>query len=387
MQRLLLRSMLCSTRIFPMRNRATRVGITSMLVILAACDRGSGGDASESSSTSTTNTTVEATTGDTEETLDGPSLDTDTEESTGTTVSTETEDGTTGSTSEASTGDTEDTDTTGAIEPADPFPGMGKPELIISELGFGEGPVWSAPRQTLFFTDVYADEILAFDGVDVSVHLSNTGGADGLALDPEDRIVAAQIFAYSVARETDGSLEVIADTWNGTDLNAPNDVTVRDDGAIFFTDPTNTGHVPQGFAGVYRLDPDGSMDLLDDTFSFPNGILLSQDGTTLYVAESAANELWAFDVAPDGSVGNKRLFANTTGQPDGLTVDVAGSVYATNATGFDAFSPEGELWGSLELPTEVFVSNLTFGGAEGQFLFVTTSDELFRVPVEIPGPV
>lgn len=180
-------SMPPSRRIFLIHDPAARVGAAAMLLVLAACDGAAGEDGAGSSGATSANEAGVATTDEPEETLGEPSLDTAAGESTGTTTSAETEEGAAGSTSDASPSGMEDTETNGSIEPTDPFPGMGEPELIISELGFGEGPVWSAPRQTLFFADVYADEILAFDGVDVSVHRSNTGGQMGWPSTPRIR--------------------------------------------------------------------------------------------------------------------------------------------------------------------------------------------------------
>lgn len=310
--------------------------------------------------------------------------------SSGRTGSTSSTRGPTSEAQESTSSGVEESSSSGAEPPipsTNPLLGIGQPELIVGGLGFGEGPAWSRERELLFFSDVTNRIVYVVDESRVLVYLESSGGADGLAIDGADRLYAAQIFDWTVSREEQpGTLVPLASEYEGNLLNAPNDLVVRSDGTVFFSDPTNTGHAPQGVAGVYKISPDGTVGLLDGSLAFPNGVALSSDEKTLYVADSASHEIWSMELLADGDVAGKALFATIAGEPDGLAVDAAENLYATDREGFHAYAPTGELWGVVGLEeAEGASTNLAFGGVDGRTLFVTTSRELWRIEVEVPG--
>jgi gluconolactonase len=191
--------------------------------------------------------------------------------------------------------------------------------------------------------------------------------------------------------EANGKVVTLVDRYQGKKLNSPNDLAVKSDGSIYFTDPPYGIEAKQeelGFYGVYRLAPDGKLTLLAKDMIRPNGIAFAPDESKLYVSDSQENYIRVFDVKPDGTVSNGRIFAelkdpSQPGTPDGLKVDTQGNVYSPGAGGLWIFSPAGELLGKIAVP-EV-VTNLAWGESDRQTLYITASPSVYRIRLPIPG--
>src|SRR5580698_1901525 len=265
---------------------------------------------------------------------------------------------------------------------------------------FTEGPIWHPRDQFLLFSDMPADVRRRYDersGVREVMKPSNK--CNGMTYDANLGLVVCEHATSSLIREYNGRREVLASHFDGKELNSPNDVCVRSDGSIYFTDPYY-GRVPVfgverqrelGFQAVYRVAPDGGLNLVvdRDLFEQPNGLCLSPDETLLYVNDSAKKLIRALDVAADGSLSGERLFASEirsssqNGGPDGMKCDERGNVWVTGPGGVWVYDPCGELIGKLHIP-EV-VANLAWGGPELRTLFLTATKSVYRVTTKI-GP-
>ncbi len=252
-------------------------------------------------------------------------------------------------------------------------------EKIKGGFEFTEGPAYDGKKRVLF-TDIPANRIYQFHygSGTVSVFREDTGGANGLMFDQQGRLVMCQGRKRQVTRlEPDGSVTVLADRWNGTKLNSPNDLVIRENGGIFFTDPRygNRSSMEMDVEGVYYLPAgsDGLRRVIDD-LTRPNGLMLSRDGNTLYVADPGEGQTWAYDVASDGSLSDKRLFTDTGS--DGMTIDDQGNVYLTTEN-VEVFSPDGERIDTIEVPENT--SNITFGPPDGGTLYITARTGFYRV--------
>jgi len=257
--------------------------------------------------------------------------------------------------------------------------GVGDVVKVADGFQFTEGPVWTV-KEGWLFSDIPANTIYR---ADKSVFRSPSGHSNGLVLDTSGRLIACEHGNRRVTHtEPDGTISVLADSYLGRKLNSPNDAAVRSDGTVFFTDPPygvkqEERELP--FCGVYAIRPSGELVLLSVYFSRPNGIGLSPDEKTLYVADSQEDFIQAFDLGEDGSLTNSRLFARC-GTPDGLEVDKQGSLWAATREGVVAFRPDGTRAGLIEVPEQP--SNLAFGGEDGKTLFITARTGVYRVRVE-----
>ena len=263
----------------------------------------------------------------------------------------------------------------------------GDVEVAAEGFIFTEGPVWM-PEGVLLFSDIPADTIFR---VDKTVFRKPSGQSNGLILDMEGRLLACEHKTRRVTRtEKDGSITVLAERFEGKRLNSPNDLVVRSDGMIFFTDPPyglgalgfESPEAELDFAGVYSLGQDGKVSLLVKDFKKPNGIALSPDEKTLYVADTEGKHVRAFAVAKDGSLDKGRVLGELPG-PDGMAVDVKGNVWATGSMAVFVFSPSGEQIGKIEFPQSP--ANCTFGGTDGKTLYVTARSRLYKVQTTIAG--
>ncbi len=277
---------------------------------------------------------------------------------------------------------------TGAAASGDPLVGRGEVELVADGVQWTEGPQWVADDGVLLFTDggvIYQladdDEISAF-GVPIY-------GANGLALDTEGRLIVAENTMRRVTRvESDGTVTPIAEEFEGMPLNQPNDIAVRSDGTIYFTDPYyGDGTTDLDFHGVFRIAPDGSLtaEYRGAITEQPNGIALSPDESLLYVAEWAADLVWVFDVADDGSLSEAETFVTTGDGPDGMTVDNDGNLFVATDEGIEVFAPDGARWGVIPV-SQWASSNCAFGGDDGRTLYITAPPALYRVTLAHPGP-
>jgi gluconolactonase len=189
--------------------------------------------------------------------------------------------------------------------------------------------------------------------------------------------------------ESDGTVTTIAERFHGALLNQPNDIVVRSDGTIYFTDPTFGNAAAQAeldFRGIFRIAPDGGLtaERRGDTTEAPNGLALSPDESLLYVTNYAADLVWVMNVADDGTLSEARTFVNTGEGPDGMTVDNAGNLFVTTGSGIEVFAPDGARWGVIPVPR--IPANCAFGGADGRTLFITAREGLYRVTLANPGP-
>ncbi|NOZ20262.1 MAG: SMP-30/gluconolactonase/LRE family protein [Planctomycetes bacterium] len=269
-------------------------------------------------------------------------------------------------------------------------------EKVDTGFRFTEGPVWNAKEDCLRFSDIPANIIYLWrSGKKSEVFRDPSGHSNGLTYDKQGRLIACEHGNRRVSRtERDGSITVLAERYEGKRLNSPNDVVVKSDGSLYFTDP------PYGlkkqkedkeldFQGVYRISPDGkTLTLLIDDFDRPNGLAFSPDEKTLYIADSSKRRhIRAFDVKEDGTLANGRLFANLhhddPGVPDGMKVDVEGNVYSTGPGGVWVFNPKGELLGRIVTP-EV-PANCAWGDADWKSLYTTARTSVYRVKLSIQG--
>lgn len=289
-----------------------------------------------------------------------------------------------------------------------------KIEQLATGMTWAEGPVWIDDGGYLLFTDVPANRIHRWSEQDgVSVFLEPSGysgpdasafrepGANGLILGPPGSVLMADSGNREIARLDLASKKKtsLASSYQGKKLNSPNDLVLAPNGAVYFTDPSyglkgleESPLKELAYNGVYRRDPNGTVTLIDDRLKRPNGIGLSPDGRTLYVANSdEAHPVWvAYSLGEDGSVSNRRIFADssdevakgTPGVPDGLCIDARGNIFATGPGGLYIFTPDGTRLGRIE--TGSLVSNCAFGG-DGSVLFITSHHRVVRVPTKTRG--
>jgi sugar lactone lactonase YvrE len=268
-------------------------------------------------------------------------------------------------------------------------------EQIAGGFGFNEGPVWCGDY--LLFSDIPNNRIVRWrrlsEGPEVTTFRTPSGNSNGLTLDKSRRLVTCEHSTRRLTRtELDGSITVLAERYQGKRLNSPNDVVVRSDGSIYFTDP------PYGltdlsawkelpFNGVYRLAPDGELVLLADNFDRPNGIALSPDESILYVNDTARRHIRAFDISPDGNISNDHVLIQMElpepGAPDGMKVDQEGNIYCTGPGGFWIIEPGGQSLGRIMTPE--LPANMAWGDADWQTLYLTARTSLYRLRLNIPG--
>jgi gluconolactonase len=267
---------------------------------------------------------------------------------------------------------------------------------LLAKTDAHEGPVYVADEDALYLTtvrrDVVAIKRIALGDGSVSVVRADANMANGMALDREGRLVVCeQGTLHTPARITrldraTGEMETVVEA----DLNSPNDVVVKDDGTIWFTDPSYgylQGFRPKPLAGdyVYRYDPEADqLAVAADGFDKPNGIAFSPDERVLYVTDNGApHELLAFDVDAEGRLSNRRQLAvSTPDHPDGCTTDSEGRIYASYAGGVQVLDPSGRLIGEIELPGAV---NFTFGGPERNVLYITADTAVWAATLNAKG--
>jgi gluconolactonase len=267
----------------------------------------------------------------------------------------------------------------------------GDPERLASGFEFTEGPVWLA-EGALLFSDIPGNKIYRWTEQDgAKVWREPTGNSNGLTLDRDGRLIACEHTTRRVTRtEKDGSLTVLAASYQGKRLTSPNDVVVKSDGSVYFTDPPygiEPHQKEQPCNGVYRLAPDGELHLLFDDFERPNGLAFSPDESVLYIDDSYKRHVRAFNVSPDGSLDGGSILADMDhpqpGSPDGMKVDEAGNLFVTGATGVWVFEPGGALLGIIAPPERP--ANIAWGDADRKTLYVTARTSLYRFRVKIPG--
>ena len=279
-------------------------------------------------------------------------------------------------------------------------------ERVAGGLTFTEGPVWRGSH--LLFSDIPNKRIVRWRRLPEGPELTTfaTGMSNGLTLDRQGRVLAAEHDGRRVSRVADdGARTVLAEQFQGKRLNSPNDIVVKSDGSIYFTDPPyavqpSTPGVPrpaswwtkpipgkeQPCHGVYRIAPDGSLQLLVDDFALPNGLAFSPDESVLYIDDSAHKHIRAFDVGPDGTLTGSRILLDMAsedpGVPDGLKVDARGNVFCTGPGGVWVCRPDGALLGRIVLPE--LPANLAWG-EDGSVLFLTARTSVYRLPTRTRG--
>lgn len=270
-------------------------------------------------------------------------------------------------------------------------------DTLYTGTRWAEGPVYFADGNYLLWSDIPNNRIMRWTedtGVGVYRHPSNY--VNGNTRDRQGRLVSCEQGGRRITRtEHDGRITVLADGYQGKRLNSPNDVVVKSDGTVWFTDPSygilsdHEGYKAESELGachLFRLDPqNGELAIAADDFVKPNGLAFSPDERILYVSDTGLSHdpggphhIRAFDVADDGRLSNGQVFAEVNpGAPDGFRVDTDGNVWTSAGDGVHCYSPEGELLGKIHIP-EV-VANVTFGGPRRNRLFITATTSLYSV--------
>ena len=281
-------------------------------------------------------------------------------------------------------------------------------ERVAGGLVFTEGPVWRG--DALLFSDIPNNRIARWRRLPEGPELTTftIGRSNGLTLDRQGRLLAAEHGGRSVSRiADDGTRTSLADRFEGKRLNSPNDIVVKSDGAIYFTDPPyavvigTPGMVrPAGWwkdpipgkeqpcNGVYRLAPDGALQLVANDFALPNGLAFSPDESILYIDDSAHKHIRALDVRPDGGLARSRILldmaSDEPGVPDGLKVDLKGNVFSTGPGGVWVCRADGTFLGRIILPE--LPANLAWG-EDGSVLYFTARTSVYRLQTKTRGAI
>jgi gluconolactonase len=257
----------------------------------------------------------------------------------------------------------------------------GAAERVATGFQFTEGPVWS-PDGFLLFSDVQGNRIVRWTAPDETTTFRQpSGNSNGLIFDSQGRLVACEHSNRRVSRtELDGNIVTLADRYQGMRLNSPNDIAIKSDGSIYFTDPPygiSSGQQELPYNGVFRISqPRNELTLLSSDFDRPNGLAFSPDESKLYIADTSRGHIRVFDVEPDGTIQGGAVFVEVS-SPDGMKVDAKGRLYVASSTGVRVFTANGETFGTIAVAEQP--SNLCFGDADGKSLFVTARTSLYRV--------
>ncbi len=280
---------------------------------------------------------------------------------------------------------------------------IAKVEKLFDGCRWAEGPVWFGDGNYLVWSDIPNNRLLRWiPDLGVDVFRADSNNANGNTRDRQGRLVTCEHRGRRVTRtEPDGKITVIADLYDGKRLNSPNDVVVKSDGSIWFTDPTygimseyegDRAEPEQAGCFVYRVDPaTGEVTVAVDDFVKPNGLAFSPDERILYIADSGVSHdpdgphhIRAFDVIDGKRLKNGRVFAVVgPGLPDGFRSDVRGNIWTSTQNGVQCWAPDGTLLGRIKIPE--MVANLTFGGPKRNRLFITATTSLYAVYVGITG--
>jgi gluconolactonase len=282
--------------------------------------------------------------------------------------------------------------------------GHARVERLWTGARWSEGPVWFAAGRYLLWSDIPNNRILRFDETDgsVSVFREPSNNSNGHTVDRQGRLVSCEHLARRVTRtEHDGTLTVLADRFQGKRLNSPNDVVVKSDGTIWFTDPSygimmdyegDRADSEIGACHVYRLDPDtGDLRIAADDYVKPNGLAFSPDESLLYVADTGVTHtpggpahIRAHSVGADGTLSGGAVLADcTAGVFDGFRVDHDGRIWTSAADGVHCLTPEGALIGKIVIPE--LVANVCFGGPKLNRLFICGTTSLYSVFLNVNG--
>jgi gluconolactonase len=283
--------------------------------------------------------------------------------------------------------------------------GHARVERLWTGSRWAEGPAWFAAGRYLVWSDIPNNRMLRFDECDghVSVFRQPSNNANGNTVDGEGRLVTCEHLTRRVTRtEHDGTIKTLAAHYKGKRFNSPNDVVVKSDGSVWFSDPPygilfdyegGRAESEIGASHVYRADPEsGDVDIAADDFVKPNGLAFSPDEKFLYVADTGITHdpkgpkhIRKLAMSADGrSVGQSELFAEcTAGLFDGFRVDGDGRIWTSAADGVHCYDPDGTLIGKIRIPE--LVSNLCFGGARLNRLFICGTSSLYGVYLAING--
>jgi gluconolactonase len=260
-------------------------------------------------------------------------------------------------------------------------------QKVATGYAFAEGPAWS-PMGFLVFSDIPNNKLMQFTpGQPASVYRENSSGATGNRFDAQGRLYTCESHSRRVTRtDKKGKVEVLAERWEGKRLNAPNDLAVRKEGDVYFTDPAfgNQQDTRElDFYGVFHISRKGELEMIAKPKGRPNGIALAPDGRTLYVSNSDEKNVRAYDVDKSGGASNERtLISGIEGVPDGICVDEKGNLYvAANQT--QVYSPQGKPLGTIH--TDETPSNCAFGDPDLGSIYITARTSVFRARLDVKG--
>ena len=271
-------------------------------------------------------------------------------------------------------------------------------ERLATGFLFTEGPLWHAAEKYLLFSDMPGDHMRKWSARDgVTTFRKPCAQSNGLAFDRQGRLIVCEHATSRVTRtEADGRSAIIASHHGGKELNSPNDVVVKSDGGVYFTDPIygrkeyfgNPRPLQLDFRGVYRAEPDGGrLTLLADDFGQPNGLCFSRDERRLFVNDTERQHVRVFDLQPDGTLSNSRVWAETKGDgagaPDGMKVDSEGNLYCCGPGGIHVFDESAACLGVIRVPE--YTANFCFGDDDRRSLYVTASTSVYRLRVRTSG--
>jgi len=270
-------------------------------------------------------------------------------------------------------------------------------EQVATGFLFTEGPLWH-PQGWLLFSDMPGDHLRKWSAAGgMSTFRKPCNQSNGLAWDPNGRLLACEHASSALTRtEPDGRITVLASRYQGKELNSPNDVVVRSDGTIYFTDPSYGRAEYYGrpraceldFRGVYSVRPDGTgLRLLADDFGQPNGLTFSADEHVLFVNDTERQHIRRFELRADGTLAGGAEWARTVGEgeggPDGMKLDVESNLYCCGPGGIHVFAPDATCLGVVRTPE--YVANFAWGDADYRSLYITASSSLYRVRTRIAG--